>query len=535
MKYIRLLPFLLLLSFTAVAEQKIRLQLSWLHQFQFAGYYMAKELGLYKDAGIDLDIKEFAFGMNLTDSIKNSDTDFAIGRSSLLIDKAKGDDVVALGAIFQVSPMMLLVRDDSGIDSIEDLQDKRVMITSDARDAAAIIAMLNSRQVTLDKIKVQQHSFNLDDLIHGKTDAMASYVSNEPIVLKDKGIGYRVFHPKDYGFDFYSDILFTSSTFIKNNPKLTKAFFEATEQGWDFAFNNISKTAEIIHKKYNTQNKSLHHLIEEGKALKQLAYQYSENGRIGCLDKDKLQKIVDAYKIFGLIDKNVNLDEFIYEDNHNKVVKLNISQNDLYLMAIIAVLILLGCVSLVFYITVKRKWLITKKVLESEITNKTAELEKLTYIDFLTNAKNRKAYKEKIEELLSLYKRYQTPFSLAVFDIDDFKQINDTYGHRVGDNVLIDITKLIQSHIRENDFFFRIGGEEFALILSQTSLIDAQTVVEKIKRSIEKELKTIKDKTITVSVGLGEVNADDDEDVLYRRVDSLLYHSKASGKNQVSI
>ncbi|MFC2073981.1 ABC transporter substrate-binding protein [Campylobacterota bacterium] len=535
MKYIKLILFLLLFDFTAAAEQKITLQLSWLHQFQFAGYYMAEELGLYKDAGIELEIKEFSFSTSLSDTIKNADADFAIGRSSLLIDKANGDDVVALGAIFQVSPMVLLVRDDSGIDSIQDLKDKKVMITSDARDAAAIIAMLNSRQITLDKIQVQPHSFNLDDLINRKTDAMASYISNEPIVLKDKGVGYKIFHPKDYGFDFYSDILFTSSKFIKNNPHLTKSFFEATEKGWDYAFDNISQAAKIIHEKYNTQNKSLQHLIEEGKALKELAYQYSDNGRIGCLDKDKLQRIVDAYKIFGLIDKDVNLDEFVYEDNHNKNVKLNLSENDLYLLVIIAVLLLLGCISLLFYVIVKRKWLMTKKVLESEITNKTAELEKLTYIDFLTNAKNRKAYKEKIEELISLNRRYHSLFSLALFDIDDFKQINDTYGHRVGDNVLIDITKLVQSHIRENDLFFRIGGEEFALLLSQTSLDDAKIVVEKIRKSVEDDLGTIDNKTVTVSIGLGEVHEGDDEDTLYKRVDALLYESKENGKNRISV
>lgn len=495
---------------------------------------MAKELGLYKDAGIDVDIKEFTFGTNLSDVIKNGESDFAIGRSSLLIDMANGNDIVALGAIFQDSPMILLVRDDSGINSIEDLKNKRVMITSDAKDTAAITAMLSSKNITLDDLQIQTHSFNLDDLISRKTDAMASYISNEPIRLKDRGIGYKIFHPKDYGFDFYSDILFTSSQFIKDNPQLTKAFFEATEKGWDYAFNNISETAEVIHQKYNTQNKSLLHLIEEGKTLKQLAYQNSDNGRVGCLDKEKLQRIVDAYKILGFINKDINLDKFVYKDNNNKTIKFRLSESEVYLLAIIAVLIFFGCMSLLFYIIVKRKWLMTQKVLESEITNKTAELKKLTYVDFLTNAKNRKAYKEKIEEFLSLYHRYHTPFSMAIFDIDDFKQINDNYGHRVGDNVLIGITKLVQSHIRENDLLFRIGGEEFALLFAQTSLDDAKIVVEKIRHAIEKDLKTVENKTITVSIGLSEVHKEDNEDMLYKRVDTLLYHSKENGKNRVS-
>lgn len=528
------LLLIFILSLSLYSAQKVTLQLSWLHQFQFAGYYVAKEHGFYKDVGIDLEIKEFDYGLNLLDSIKDKKSDFAIGRSSLVIDKANDEDVVALGAIFQNSPIILLVRDDSGINTLQDLINRKVMITSDARVAASIVAMLGSRNIRLDDLKQQKHSFNLDDLINRKTDAMAAYISNEPIRLDQKGIRYKIFHPKDYGFDFYSDILFTSSKFIKTNPQLTEEFFKATEKGWDYAFAHIDETAKIIREKYNTQNNSLSHLISEGRTLKKLAYEHSDNGRVGCLDKEKLQKIVDAYKVLGLMDKNINLDEFVYEDNHNKTVKFNLSHNDMYLLSIIGVLLLLGLISLLFYFSVKRKWLMTKKVLENEISNKTCILEEQTYIDFLTNAKNRKAYKEKSEELLSLYKRYQTPFSIAIFDIDDFKYINDTYGHRVGDNVLVDIVKLVQSHMRENDLLYRIGGEEFTILFPQTSLDNAKIVIEKIRESIEKNLITITDQTITVSIGLVEVEPDDNEDLLYKRVDKLLYLSKENGKNRVS-
>lgn len=533
MKYLIIL-FLIIIQLHASTNRKVTLQLSWLHQFQFAGYYVAKEHGFYKDVGIDIEIKEFDYGMNLLNTINDKKADFAIGRSSLLIDKSNGHDIVALGAIFQNSPLMLLVKDGSGINTLQDLINKKVMITSDAKDSAALVAMLGSRNIRLDDLTVQKHSFNIDDLINNKTDAMASYISNEPIRLDQKGIAYKVFHPKDYGFDFYSDILFTSSKFIKTNPKLTKEFFEATEKGWDYAFSHIEETAQIIRAKYNTQNRSLSHLIAEGKLLKKSAYDDSENCRIGCLDKDKLQKIIDVYKVLGLMNNDINLNEFVYENNPYQTVKFNLTHNDVYLLFIIGVLLLMGFISLVFYFSIKRKWLMTKKILESEISSKTSKLEKQTYIDFLTNAKNRKAYKEKMEELLSLFKRYQTPFSIAIFDIDDFKYINDNYGHRVGDNVLIDIVKLVQSDIRENDFLYRIGGEEFTILFPQTSLENAKIVVLKIRESIEKNLNTVADKTITASFGLVEVMPDENEDHLYKRVDKLLYESKENGKNRVS-
>jgi ABC-type nitrate/sulfonate/bicarbonate transport system substrate-binding protein len=269
--------------------KKVTLQLNWLNQFQFAGYYMAKEKGFYNEVGLDVNIKEFSANTNLAEVIKTKKADFAVGRSSLLIDKINGEDVVALGAIFQESPLVLLVRKDSNINSVKDLKNKNIMITSDASSSASILAMLIANGLRENDFIAQKHSFDLNDLINGTTDAMASYLSNEPILLKDKNIEYKVFDPKDYGFNFYSDILFTSSKFIKENPKLTKDFYDATIKGWMYAFENIGETAEIIFKKYNTQNKSLIHLVKEGEVLKKLAYM--DDKYIGHLDEKKLRSI----------------------------------------------------------------------------------------------------------------------------------------------------------------------------------------------------------------------------------------------------
>lgn len=232
-------------------NKKIILQLNWLNQFQFAGFYMAKEKGYYNDVGIDIDIKEYSSKTNLVESIKIKEADFAVGRSSLLIEKANGEDIVALGAIFQESPLVIIVRKDSNINSVKDLKNKKIMITLDTKEDVAILAMLIANGLTKNDVLIEEHSFNLNDLIEGRVDAMASYISNEPIILNDKNIEYKIFNPKDYGFNFYGDILFTSSNFIKNNPKLTKDFYDATIKGWVYAFENIGETAETIYKMSN--------------------------------------------------------------------------------------------------------------------------------------------------------------------------------------------------------------------------------------------------------------------------------------------
>lgn len=158
----------------------------------------------------------------------------------------------------------------------------------------------------------------------------------------------------------------------------------------------------------------------------------------------------------------------------------------------------------------------------------------MSMTDHLTNVKNIKAYKEEIEKLLGLYKRYQIPFSIMILDIDDFKMINDVYGHRVGDKVLIELCDLIQNNIRSSDTLFRVGGEEFVILCQNITLTESLEVAHKIRTAVEQTLSTINDKTITISIGVTEVNANDTEDSIYRRADTLLYDSKNSGKNSVT-
>jgi diguanylate cyclase (GGDEF)-like protein/PAS domain S-box-containing protein len=160
-------------------------------------------------------------------------------------------------------------------------------------------------------------------------------------------------------------------------------------------------------------------------------------------------------------------------------------------------------------------------------------IKKQTYIDDLTKLYNKKAYNEKIKENLVLYNRYKTTFSMMVFDIDFFKKINDNYGHIVGDKVLAELGRLIIANIRESDDAFRVGGEEFVVILRNTAIKEAMIVAQKLREVIEKGLRVIKDKVITLSIGVTEVIPGDDVDSIYKRADQYLYQAKNKGRNIV--
>ncbi len=168
---------------------------------------------------------------------------------------------------------------------------------------------------------------------------------------------------------------------------------------------------------------------------------------------------------------------------------------------------------------------------KKEIYEKT----QILYIDELTKVKNLKAFKEDIAFLFKRYHRYKSHFCIIMLDIDNFKYINDTYGHDMGDKVLIELANIVKSNIRDDlDRLFRVGGEEFVLLCSDISLKDGIKLAEKLRNCIKKDLKILKNHIVTVSFGVSEVNDQDNVEAIYKRVDKNLYFSKQNGKDRVA-
>ena len=294
----------------AHGREKVVLQLQWLPQFQFAGYYMAKEMGFYKAAGLDVEIRPMHGGVDVETEVLSGRAQYGTGRSSLLIAYDQKKPVVAMAAIFQSTPMVLLVRADSNIHNLEDLRGKRVMLTNDVQSAASIQAMLRNAGMAQNDIIWLPHSFDPVSLENNETDAMASYVSNEPYVLMRRGVQTRAIDPKAYGYDFYSDILFTSQGELAQYPERARRFYEASLEGWRYAFDHIDETAKVLYEKYNPQHKSLEALRFEGEALKPFALNH--NVPLGHISLDRLKAIYQIYSLLGYTGGADNLDAFIY-------------------------------------------------------------------------------------------------------------------------------------------------------------------------------------------------------------------------------
>jgi signal transduction histidine kinase/ABC-type nitrate/sulfonate/bicarbonate transport system substrate-binding protein len=303
--------FVFFATYTFAEElKKVSLQLHWKHQFEFAGFYMAQEKGYYKNVGLDVEIKEFQFSTNIVDDIQNGKSDFGVGYPSIILDKSLGKDIVLIGTVLQSSPHILISLKSSGIKSIKDFKGKKIMINKDGAKTASFTSMLHANDISFKDMEIVDHSFNNKDLINKKVDIMAAFSSNELYKLDKLGVEYNVWDPKDYGFDLYDDIGFTSGKFLKENRKLVLNYKEASKKGWLYAFNNIEETIDLILKKYNTQNKTRDALRYEAKVLKELAFY--ENREFGKLDKNKIQRILDIYTLLGLTKNKIDINSFIF-------------------------------------------------------------------------------------------------------------------------------------------------------------------------------------------------------------------------------
>lgn len=170
----------------------------------------------------------------------------------------------------------------------------------------------------------------------------------------------------------------------------------------------------------------------------------------------------------------------------------------------------------------------------TQIKENFIKTEKKAYIDGLTRVYNRNKFDELFEQECKRAKRYAKPFSVALIDIDNFKNFNDNYGHLIGDQVLITMAQILNDNIRATDIFARWGGEEFVILFIDTEIQIAKTISDKLRTKISDNKHETAGR-ITASFGLSQYKEGDTMDSIFKRCDDALYKAKKNGKNRVEI
>ncbi len=183
------------------------------------------------------------------------------------------------------------------------------------------------------------------------------------------------------------------------------------------------------------------------------------------------------------------------------------------------------------------KRVLKERDLTQERVRMMEKLQRLAITDGLTKLHNSRSFYSQLEVEVDRYNRYKHSLSLLLLDIDWFKNYNDTFGHLEGDKVLVQISRMIKSCLRKLDTAYRYGGEEFTVILPETSCEEAILVAERIRNVVQEEVfrpEKGKEISITISVGATQYNENEELSTFIQRADKAMYHSKQKGRNQVT-
>jgi diguanylate cyclase (GGDEF)-like protein len=652
----------LALAWTACAwaGETLVLQLKWSHQFQFAGYYAALAQGYYRAAGLDVRVVEGRADLDTVAQVMAGAADYGVGTSDLLLQRAQGRPVVALAAIFQHSPMVLLTR-RSG-DGVRVLAGQRVALEAGSADLLAYLTRQGLRQNVV--IDPAPHDL-LAGLLSGRYAAVSAYETDEPYALRQQGLDFSTYSPRSAGIDFYGDTLFTSQREIDRHPEQVRAFRAASLRGWQYAMTHVDETIAWM-QTHLAMSRNAAQLRYEANTMRDLMR--LDLIEAGHMNPERWRHIAAVYAELGMLPVNFSLEGFIYEPPHGppswvapvlggalllslavlliwqreRRARLQLTQEiaqrreaeslaahergntaslldalpDLAMLldvdgrilainqigaarfqrtppqlrgvsayelvdedaaerrrSLVAAALAEGCEQVledwrddrflrnsvmpifdsdgtVRTLGAFSQDLTTVRQTEQELAAVNRGLqEQLTRVaelqqclreqvmrDPLTGLFNRRYIDEALPGEFARAKREGYPISVAMIDLDHFKQVNDTYGHQAGDQALRVLADLLRASARAGDLACRYGGEEFLLILPRLAAPTVLARAEAWCRAFAAEPVRHSELAMAITLSIGIATYPEHgatPDALVEQADLALYLAKRDGRNCV--
>ena len=365
----------------------ITVQLKWRHQFQFAGYYAALSKGYYQQAGFDVTLKEAGPEINPIDEVLSGRADFGIANSELMLYHLNGSPVTAIAAIIQHSPIVLMSLKSSKILSPQDLIGKKVMYP-EGHYGANTLGILLKEGIQKSQIESIPLSFNIYDLIEKKVDAMVGYITDQPFLLKERGIEYNLIDPRTYGIDFYGDVLFAHEQLVEDEPEQIAKFRAATLKGWRYAIEQPDEIIELILNQYPVLKSKSELQYEAQETIKLIVPKLVD---LGHMNPGRWQSISETFINLKMTEGVYVDDGFIYtpeKEQAYQIIKVFIQVVALFVMLAAIFIIVL------FHFNKQLKLAIAEKTMYLTKANK----ELIVYT---------KQLKEKESELFSLNKNLE--------------------------------------------------------------------------------------------------------------------------------
>jgi signal transduction histidine kinase/FixJ family two-component response regulator len=311
-----LLLFLTLFSFQEAAStepsrpiEAVTLQLKWLHQFQFAGYYAAKEKGYYAAEGLQVDIRQRDPDQNNIHQVLTGKADYGVADSIILLYRMRGESVVLLAPILQQSPLAYISLGNSGIQSPYQIKGKRVMTYPADTDGLPLKAMHHELGIDRKEFSAVPKTVDPNVLESGMVDVYPCYLGNEPYHFRERDVEINIIDPRNYGIDFYGDMLFTSQRELENHPGRAERFLRASLRGWTYAMAHTEEIIDLILNQYGVK-KSRAHLRYEADVIRRMIQ--PEAVEIGKLDLGRLRYLARTLKRMGFTAREDLPEGFIH-------------------------------------------------------------------------------------------------------------------------------------------------------------------------------------------------------------------------------
>lgn len=226
----------------------IRLQLQWFDQAQFIGFYVADSKGYYAEEGLTIKIVPGGFNINPIMKVRMGDADIGLATADqVLLQKAAGHDIRAFGNVFNKSIACFISRQDLNIQAPHDLLGKKVGVYKGFDTENILLSILKKHNIDEKNINIIDAG-SFAAFLANELDAFPSYLINEPMLAKEKGIPVNILYPDDFGVQFYSDTIFTTEEYLKNNRASLARFLKASERGWDYAEQNPEEAIDILYR-----------------------------------------------------------------------------------------------------------------------------------------------------------------------------------------------------------------------------------------------------------------------------------------------
>ncbi len=394
-KLIIFLLFFTNILFSQSNLEKVSLQLHWKYQFEFAGFIAALEKGYYKQAGLDVELKEYQFGQNIIEDILKNKSNYGIYNSNILLESINKKPLNLISSYFKRSALVLITKPE--IRYPKDLLGKKIMAAGQEDFDLNFNYIFSLQNINTKNLNLIPHTFNVQDFADNKVDAMTAFISDQPYKLDKLGVKYNIINPSDFGIFNLQLELFTSVHESIEYRERTQRFKEASNKGWEYALNNPDEIIDIILKKYNSQNLSKDFLENEALYTQRLIMPKMYD--IGSIDEMFLYRQIDVLtkENYTLKQKQDLIENFIfYSQEELDNIKLELNYSILQKLIPLSLIILIA----IFY----RQKLLSKynEKLMEEVKKKTNE------------------YKEQNEELKNSNKNFSALIDTAIETIAIF-------------------------------------------------------------------------------------------------------------------